>query len=92
MFTKNTVSNRPGVGVSTTTYITKLVKVVGSPAAANPPPYECEAVRCKFCLMDENAGPTIRDLYPHHTNKQLAEVEFEVDKNEWIEWAGGKRK
>jgi len=42
--------------------------------------------------MDENSAPTIRDLYPHYTDKQLAEAEFVVDKDEWLEWAKGKRK
>ena len=32
--------------------------------------------RCgNYCRMDKNPAPTIRDLYPHLNDEQLAEVE-----------------
>ena len=92
MFTKNTVPARHSVIVNTTTYIAILVKVAGLPTAASPTPYEYKAGGHKLCLMDENSTPTIRDLYPHYTDKQLAEAEFVVDNDEWLESARGKLK
>jgi hypothetical protein len=59
----------------TTPYIYILVKIAGLLTAASPTPYEYKAGDYKFCLMDKNAAPTIRDLYPHFTDEQLAEAE-----------------
>lgn len=30
--------------------------------------------------MDKNTAPTIRDLYPHYTDKQLAEAEDNLER------------
>jgi hypothetical protein len=79
MFTKNTMPIRHSVVSYTTTYFIILVKVAGLPTTANPTPYEYKAGGYKFCLMDKNSAPTTRDLYPHFTNEQLAEVEDTFD-------------
>lgn len=70
---------RHSVVVNTTTYIVKLVKMAGLPTAASPTPYEYKAGGYKFCIMDKNATPTIRDLYPHFTDEQLTEAEDTFD-------------
>jgi hypothetical protein len=80
MFIKNTASDRHSVVVYTTTYITILVKVVGFSTAASSTPYECDAGDYKFCLMDKNPAPTIRELYPHFTDEQLAEAEDNLER------------
>ena len=66
---------RHSVIIHTTPYIAILVKIAGLPTAASPTPYEYKAGGYKFCLMDKNPAPTIRDLYPHFTDEQLAEAE-----------------
>jgi len=47
---------------------------------ASPTPYEYRTGGYKLCLMDENYAPTIRDLYPHFTDEQLAEAEDNLER------------
>jgi hypothetical protein len=57
-----------------------LVKIAGLATAASPTPYEYKAGSYKFCLMDKKLSPTIRDLYPHFTDEQLAEAEDNLER------------
>jgi hypothetical protein len=50
------------------------------PVLARTPSYEYKAGGYKFCLMDKTPAPTIRDLYPHFTDEQLAEAEDNLER------------
>jgi hypothetical protein len=68
------------VGIYIATYIATFVNVAGLSAAAIPAPYEYKAAGFTLCLMDKKAAPTIRDLYPHFTDEQLAEAEDNLER------------
>ena len=49
------------------------------PVLARLPPYEYKTNDDRFCLMDKKAAPTIRDLYPNLSEKEIAVAEDNLE-------------